>query len=124
MKRNLINLITKYFYFGIISACIEIIFFFLLIKYLNYIFANTVSYCLGILTSFVLNRIYNFKIKDKAIKRFSRFFFVNIVGLIISNFFLLIFNGMIPYFELKILSMPFIMSLQFLLNYFWTFKKI
>ena len=79
MRRNLINLITKYFYFGIISACIEITFFFLLIKYLNYIFANTMSYCFGILTSFALNRIYNFKIKDKVIKRFSRFFLVNIV---------------------------------------------
>lgn len=81
------------------------------------------SYCFGILTSFVLNRIYNFKIKDKAIKRFSRFFLVNIVGLMISNFFLFILDGVIPYFELKIVSMPFIMSLQFLLNYFWTLKK-
>lgn len=82
------------------------------------------SYCFGILTSFVLNRIYNFKIKDKVIKRFSKFFLVNIIGLIISNFFLFILDGVIPYFELKIASMPFIMSLQFLLNYFWTFKKI
>jgi putative flippase GtrA len=43
--------------------------------------------------------------------------------LIISNLFLYIFSGLIPYLHLKIISMPFIVSFQFLLNYFWTFKK-
>jgi putative flippase GtrA len=47
------------------------------------------AYCLGILTSFVLNRIYNFKIKDKAIKRFSRFFYRDLYEFFkYKNFFL------------------------------------
>jgi putative flippase GtrA len=29
-----------------------------------------------------------------------------------------------PYFELKIISMPFVITFQFLMNYFWTFRKI
>jgi len=107
-----------------LAVCIELTTFFLLIKYFNYILANSISYGSCIMVSFTLNKIFNFKTKDKSIIRFGRFLLVNISGLIISNLFLLIFNGLMPYFELKILSMPFVITFQFLMNYFWTFRKI
>jgi putative flippase GtrA len=95
----------------------------LLINYYNYIFVNSAAYALGIITSFLFNRFFNFKIKNKIFIRLNRFLVVNITGLIISNFFLFIFNNVMTIFYLKIVTMPFIASFQFLLNYFWTFKK-
>ena len=124
VKKKLIQLMPKYLFFGLLAVCIELTSFFLLIKYFNYILANSISYGSCIMVSFTLNKIFNFKTKDKSIIRFGRFLLVNISGLIISNLFLLIFNGLMPYFELKIISMPFVITFQFLMNYFWTFRRI
>ncbi|MDB3932069.1 GtrA family protein [Candidatus Pelagibacter sp.] len=123
MNKNLIKLLTKYFLIGIVAALIELSIFNLFIKDLNYIIANSVAYSFGVVTSFTFNRLLNFKIKDKVIIRFGRFLIVNLSGLLISNLFLLSFNGLMPYFELKVISMPIVILFQFLMNYFWTFKK-
>ena len=66
---------------------------------------------------------FNFKIKDRLIIRFGRFLVVNLSGLLISNLFLITFSGLMPYFELKVVSMPIVILFQFLMNYFWTFRK-
>lgn len=123
MKKDLLKLLTRYFFFGISAACIEIFTFSLLIKYINYIIANSMAFSLALVTSFVLNRFFNFKVKDKIIIRFGRFLIVNLSGLLISNSILIYFSGLIPYIELKILSMPVVIFFQFVMNYFWTFKK-
>ena len=81
------------------------------------------AFSLALVTSFVLNRFFNFKVKDKIIIRFGRFLIVNLSGLFISNSILIYFSGLIPYIELKILSMPVVIFFQFVMNYFWTFKK-
>ncbi len=123
MNINLYKLLTKYFFIGILAASIELLTFSLFIKYINYVVANSIAYSFGVITSFTLNRIFNFKVKDKTIIRFGRFLIVNISGLFISNSILFYFSGLMPYIELKILSMPIVIFFQFLMNYFWTFKK-
>ena len=75
------------------------------------------------MTSFTLNRLFNFKVKDKTIIRFGRFLIVNVSGLMISNLILIYFSGIMPYFELKILSMPIVIFFQFIMNYLWTFRR-
>ena len=123
MNKNFILLMTRYIIIGFIAAGPELVIFNELMKYFDYIKANSIAYGFGIIVSFTFNKIFNFKIKNKIFIRFNRFLFVNFSGLIISNLFLYIFSGLIPYLHLKIISMPFIVSFQFLLNYFWTFKK-
>ena len=123
MNINLYKLLTKYFFIGILAASIELLTFSLFIKYINYVVANSIAYSFGVITSFTLNRIFNFKVKEKTIIRFGRFLIVNISGLFISNCILFYFSGLLPYIELKILSMPVVIFFQFLMNYFWTFKK-
>jgi|MDTG01.3.fsa_nt_gb putative flippase GtrA len=123
MNKNLMKLLTKYFLIGIVAALIELSIFNSLIKSLNYIVANSIAYSFGVITSFTFNRLFNFKIKDRLIIRFGRFLVVNLSGLSISNLFLITFSGLMPYFELKVISMPIVILFQFLMNYFWTFKK-
>ncbi len=123
MNISLYKLLVKYFFIGILAASIELLTFSLFLKYINYVIANSIAYSFGVVTSFTLNRIFNFKVKDKIIIRFGRFLIVNISGLFISNSILFYFSGLMPYIELKILSMPIVIFFQFLMNYFWTFKK-
>ena len=123
MNISLYKLLVKYFFIGILAASIELLTFSLFLKYINYVIANSIAYSFGVITSFTLNRIFNFKVKDKIIIRFGRFLIVNISGLFISNSILFCFSGLMPYIELKILSMPIVIFFQFLMNYFWTFKK-
>lgn len=123
MSKNLFKLLIKYFFIGILAASIELLIFSFFTKYLNYVIANSIAYSFGIITSFTLNKFYNFKVKDKTIIRFGRFLIVNISGLFISNLILIYFSGLLPLIELKILSMPIVIFFQFIMNYLWTFKK-
>ena len=123
MSKNLLKLLIKYFFIGILAASIELLIFSFFTKYLNYVIANSIAYSFGIITSFTLNKFYNFKVKDKTIIRFGRFLIVNISGLLISNLILIYFIGLLPLIELKILSMPIVIFFQFIMNYLWTFKK-
>ena len=123
MSKNLLKLLIKYFFIGILAASIELLIFSFFTKYLNYVIANSIAYSFGIITSFTLNKFYNFKVKDKTIIRFGRFLIVNISGLFISNLILIYFSGLLPLIEPKILSMPIVIFFQFMMNYLWTFKK-
>lgn len=123
MNITLFKLLIRYFFIGILAAIIELFTFSLFIKYINYVIANSIAYGFGVLSSFTLNRLFNFKIKDKTLIRFGRFLIVNICGLLLSNFILFYFSGVMPFIELKILSMPIVIFFQFTMNFFWTFKK-
>ncbi len=92
---------------------------------LYYLFSNVISVCAGILTSFTLNRLYNFKVKDKAKRRFLIFFSVGLLGLFFSS---LILYFCIQFMHLnemlsKLLSIVLVVFVQFLLNKKITFKK-
>ena len=57
----------------------------------NYQIANFISVNLGILNSFLLNRHYNFKVKDKTLKRLVTFYIVGYLGLALSSILLWLF---------------------------------
>ena len=123
MNRTLFKLLIRYFFIGILAATVELFTFSLFIKHINYVITNSIAYGIGVLSSFTLNRLFNFKVKDKTLIRFGRFLIVNICGLFLSNFILFYFSSVVPYIELKILSMPIVIFFQFTMNFFWTFKK-
>ena len=50
-----------------------------------YLVANCISVLVGITTSFLLNRAYNFKVKDHTKRRFITFLTVGLCGLLLSN---------------------------------------
>ena len=126
------KLYTRYrqlFLYGIIggfSALLDYCVYVVLLK-LNvpYLFANVISVHCGIICSFLLNRQYNFKVKDKAKTRFLSFYVIGLIGLAISTGMLYL---AVEYFNLyekyaKILTIIVVALLQFVLNKFITFRK-
>ena len=121
--RNLI----LYGIIGIFSAGMDFIVFYMLATIFNvfYLIANVFSVTIGITISFILNRNYNFKVKDNTAKRFSMFFSVGLGGLLLSSILLYIFIDIITLDKAmsKVLSIIFVVLIQFLFNTFITFKK-
>lgn len=90
-----------------------------------YIISNCISVIIGITTSFLLNRAYNFKIKDHTKRRFFIFLSIGLLGLFLSNFILYIGIDILKgnEFIVKLASIFMVVGFQFLLNKFITFKQ-
>ncbi|MBD5246587.1 MAG: GtrA family protein [Barnesiella sp.] len=91
---------------------------------INYIPANCISVLIGIITSFILNRNYNFKIKDKSRQRFIIFLLVGLSGMLLSNLILWICISKLCINDLtaKLMSICIVVFFQFLVNKNVTFK--
>lgn len=91
---------------------------------IQYIIANCLSILGGITTSFILNRNYNFKVKDKTKRRFSIFLTVGLCGLVLSNIILYVCIDALEMDKLisKLLSIFLVVFFQFLVNKYFTFK--
>ena len=89
-----------------------------------YLVANCISVLGGITTSFILNRNYNFKVKDHATRRFSIFLTVGLCGLVLSNIILYVCIDVLSIDKLvsKLLSIVLVVFFQFLVNKYLTFK--
>ena len=83
-----------------------------------YLWANIISIHAGIFTSFVLNRSYNFKVKDKTATRFLSFYAVGLTGLGLSVLMLFMMVTGCGWNELvcKLLSIIVVALVQFLLT--------
>lgn len=121
--RNLI----LYGIIGIFSASIDFLTFYTLTTILDvfYLFANIISVTIGITISFILNKNFNFKVKDKVFKRFLIFISVGFGGLLLSSALLYFLIDILTLEKniSKFLSIIFVVSIQFLVNKFITFKK-
>lgn len=120
--RNLI----LYGIIGCFTAALDFVVFTILSQYVGiyYLLANCISVLVGITTSFVLNRSYNFKVKDKVKRRFAIFLIVGLCGLCFSNIIMWIGIDLFRFDELytKLVSIVFVVGFQFLLNKYVTFR--
>lgn len=120
--RNLI----LYGVIGCFTATLDFVVFTILSRYagLHYQLANCISVLVGITASFFLNRTYNFKVKDKTVRRFSFFLTVGLCGLMLSN--IILWVGIDKMGEnssvVKLLSIVLVVFFQFLLNKYITFR--
>ena len=116
-----------YLIIGGFCAGLDYLFFVFLVRVFSfqYLFANAISINVGIITSFILNRHYNFKMKDKTFIRFLFFYSVGLLGLVISSGMLVVMIEWLSYnkYVSKLISLIVIALIQFLLNKFITFKK-
>lgn len=89
-----------------------------------YLWANVISIHVGIFTSFLLNRQFNFKVKNKTALRFLSFYTVGLVGLGISELMLYLMVTVASWDELicKLISIVVVALVQFILNKYITFK--
>ena len=92
---------------------------------IHYLFSNCLSVLVGIIASFLLNRSYNFRVKDKVAQRFALFLLVGLLGMLFSNVILYVAIDQIGMRQTisKLLSVVLVVLFQFLLNKYITFKK-
>lgn len=132
MKELIKNLYSKFHHlilYGIIgsfSSGLDFAIYTLLIKVvgMQYIAANCISVLAGISTSFLLNRNYNFKVKDSTTRRFSIFLTVGLCGLLFSNIILYTCIDILDMNKIvsKLLSIVLVVFFQFLANKYVTFR--
>lgn len=110
---------------GSFSAFLDFLVYTALISIgLFYIQANCISVLVGIGTSFLLNRHFNFKVKDAVLRRFVIFLVIGIAGLMLSNLILYSCIEWLDWDKLlsKLLSIVLVALFQFILNKYITFK--
>lgn len=117
--------------YGIIGCCasgLDFLIYTVLITVAgcHYIFSNSISVLAGIATSFILNRNYNFRVKDNTKKRFFIFLTVGLCGMLLSNLILwmCIYHLEMNKIVSKICSIILVVCFQFLINKYVTFKPI
>lgn len=91
---------------------------------IHYLIANSFSVVVGITTSFLLNRQFNFKVKDAPLRRFAIFLTVGLCGMVLSNLILYICIDYLSMDKLvsKLLSIVLVVVMQFIINKHITFK--
>ena len=89
-----------------------------------YQYANLMGYAGGTSISFFLNRTFTFAVKDQILKRFFLFFSVAFCGLVCTIFLLWLCVTIFSWDAKisKVLTLPFVLVLQFTLNRLITFK--
>lgn len=121
--RNLI----LYGLIGTVSASADFVVYYILSNLIGlfYLYANSISVTFGISISFILNRKYNFKVKDKVYKRLIIFFLVGFSGLLLSSGLLYVFIDMFYLDKLvsKLLSIILVVTFQFIVNKYVTFNS-
>ncbi len=119
--------IILYGVFGSISSGLDFTIYTLLVRYVgvHYVVANCFSVLCGISTSFVLNRNYNFKVKDKTKQRFTMFLTIGLCGMLLSTLILWLCIETFHFHTIlsKLLSIVLVVFFQFLLNKYLTFKS-
>lgn len=93
---------------------------------LGVLIANFIAISLGIINNFWLNTKYNFKTHDYLLKRFALFYAVGALGIVLSEILIFIFHYGMGIDDLigKLLTLPFVLVFQFVLNRRFSFGNI
>jgi putative flippase GtrA len=91
----------------------------------NIFVANIISVSLGVIDSFVLNVLFNFKVRDKLFLRFISFYSIGMVGLGLSSLILKIFVSDLGFERtiVKFLSIIVVVIVQYSLNKLISFRE-
>jgi len=126
INKKLLKQIILYGIIGMISALLDFLLFTLMyIQFnINPYYANIISVHIGIFTSFILNRKYNFKKYDKIIFRTTSFYLTGLLGLGLSQA-LLWFGQLLSISPViaKFFSIFIVAAVQFTINKLVTFNK-
>ncbi len=118
----------RFIVYALIGACcaaLDFALFTLLLHWLgaHYLVANAAGAGAGIVSSFVLNRRFNFRQHDEPLRRFAAFFIVGLLGLALSSLMLFVGVDLLRLGELpvKLVSIVVVALVQYMLNRDWSF---
>ncbi len=124
---NLVYNFVLYVVIGFSGLALDMLIFNILISCFSvspYI-SNIISMFVSINNNFFLNTYFNFKKKDKVVKRWLLFCTIGIVGIFVSDLLLRLFYEVIG-LDInisKLITIPIIATLQFILHKLITYRK-
>lgn len=90
---------------------------------LNGAVSSVIAYGVGMINSFILNKLWTFKIQNGTLTQARRFFILNMIGLLLTTLIIFIcvdvLNG--PYMLVWFITVALVMILNFIGNKYWTF---
>lgn len=123
VRRNMV----LYGVIGVSAVMVDMLFFavFYNVLHIAPVVSTMFSVSIGMVYSFFLNSIYNFKTRDSIKKRFFSFFIISIGAMILSAIAIEFLHRMnINPNVAKVISLPPIVILQYIFNKYFTFNKI
>ena len=119
--------IIKFCVSGTVSAGVDFGTLILLVEVFsfNIIAANTISFTLAVINSFMFNKHWTFRDAGKNYsKQFFKFFMVSVTGLILNNSFLYLFIKLgLWYVAGKVITTLIVLFWNFSVNNLWTFDN-
>lgn len=91
----------------------------------NYLGANFISFIIAATSSYILNKTWTFRDKNKKIHiQYPKFLLVSTIGLILNETILYLLVSQVKIHDLlaKLIAVGVVMMWNFSLNKFWTFK--
>lgn len=132
-KEIILRLLAKYRHFiiysmiGVTGASLDYLTFLLFtnVFHWNIIFSNILSVTLGVTDSFILNMLFNFKVKDRIFFRAISFYTVGAIGMGLSTLILHIFVTELGFSKtiVKLLSLVVVVIVQYTLNKAISFRE-
>jgi putative flippase GtrA len=92
---------------------------------LNKYLSNTLGFFSAASTNFIFNRLWTFESSDPAVAfQYFKFILLSIVGVMLSNFFIYVFNGRMKwnFYFAKLVSIGIVMFWNFFASYLFTFN--
>lgn len=125
---NLYNKHRNLVLYGIIGssgALLDYIAFIVLYNFvgLDPMLATTISISLGIINNFILNALFNFKTKSHLLSRFASFYAIGILGILLSIALIYLLHHQLGIDAniAKLISIPIVVIMQYILNKHFTF---
>lgn len=108
-----------------IQRCLSLVDLELPLRTINILISSIISSTLAIINNFVLNSYFTFKVTDNKLKRFTSFFGVAAIGMVVSTLLLTLFIDILYMNEMlaKAIAVLIVAMLQFVINKFFTFKE-
>lgn len=118
--------LVLYVAFGLTALGIELFTFYLTVEILLWglLVANLASIISGMIVSFGLNAVFNFKVNDQIGKRFAQYSVVVGIGYLLSSIIILsLVELSIAPVMAKVVALPFVFIVQFSLNKRFAFSN-
>lgn len=89
----------------------------------NQYLANSMGFSVAATTNYMLNRLWTFNSQNEQVLiEFGSFIAIALVGLVINNSFLYLFEKRFPFYVSKFLAILVTTSWNFIANYMYTFR--
>lgn len=127
LKRNFLSkTFVNYGLIGMTGVTLDFLIYLLLVKIgFHPIYASAISVSIAITNNFILNAVFNFKTKDQLLRRFVNFYGVGCIGILLTSIILFIGHDILAFSAVlvKLVSIPPVVALQFILNKKFSFSK-